>query len=139
MADGRNMVSGYDASEGAMYILFLAVLIAHPDSPTFCAVENADYGLNPRLVKMLFQQLSQWIIDSPAQKQLLITTHNPIVLDGLPIQNDKIRLFVVNRTNKGKTVIERILLTRKIMDMGKQGHTLSELWMMGLLGGVPDV
>jgi predicted ATPase len=139
MANGRNVVSGYDASEGAMYVLFLAVLVAHPDSPTFCAVENADYGLNPRLVKTIFQQLSQWIIDSPVQKQLLITTHNPIVLDGLPIQDDRIRLFAVNRTNKGKTVIKRISLTKQIIDMNKKGHTLSELWVMGLLGGVPDV
>ncbi|MDR2117258.1 MAG: AAA family ATPase [Planctomycetaceae bacterium] len=139
MANERNVVSGYDASEGAMYVLFLAVLVAHPDSPTFCAIENADYGLNPRLVKKLFQQISQWVIDSPVQKQLLITTHNPIVLDGLPIQNDKIRLFVVNRTSKGKTAIKRILPTEEIIDMGKKGHTLSELWVMGLLGGVPDV
>ncbi|MDR2755338.1 MAG: AAA family ATPase [Planctomycetaceae bacterium] len=139
MANGRNVVSGYDASEGAMYVLFLAALVAHLDAPTFCAIENADYGLNPRLVKTLFQQLSQWVIDSPVQKQLLITTHNPIVLDGLPIQDNKIRLFVVNRTNKGKTDIKRILPTEQIIDMGKKGHTLSELWVMGLLGGVPDV
>ena len=37
MKEGRNVLSGYDASEGALYILFLAVLAAHPKAPAFLA------------------------------------------------------------------------------------------------------
>ena len=138
MADGRNRLSGYDASEGALYVLFLAVLVAHPMTPKFCAIDNADHGLNPRLVKTLFTYLSRWIIDSRA-KQLLMTTHNPMVLDGLPLQDDRIRLFIVDRTNKGKTTINRFVLTPKLQEMAEQGWTLSRLWIMGHLGGVPNV
>jgi len=47
MMSGRNVLSGYDASEGALDVLFLAVLAAHPKAPSFCAVDNADHGLNP--------------------------------------------------------------------------------------------
>ena len=37
MREGRNVLSGYDASEGALYVLFLAVLGAHEASPQLCA------------------------------------------------------------------------------------------------------
>lgn len=33
MADGRNYLSGYDASEGALYVLFMTVLVHHHESP----------------------------------------------------------------------------------------------------------
>ncbi len=36
MRTKRNLLSGYDASEGALYVLFLAVIAAHELSPTLC-------------------------------------------------------------------------------------------------------
>lgn len=33
MALGGNILSGYDASEGALYVLFMTVLVHHPKSP----------------------------------------------------------------------------------------------------------
>jgi len=86
MKDGRNILSGYDASEGALYILFLAVLAAHPEAPLFCAVDNADHGLNPGLAKALMEKFADWVLKSKPQRQILITSHNPAVLDGLPLQ-----------------------------------------------------
>jgi hypothetical protein len=35
MIPSRNILSGYDASEGALYILFLSALAAHPKTPPF--------------------------------------------------------------------------------------------------------
>ncbi|MDI7267107.1 MAG: AAA family ATPase [Myxococcota bacterium] len=39
MKRGRNKLSGYDASEGALYVLFVLALIFHPRAPRFFAVE----------------------------------------------------------------------------------------------------
>jgi predicted ATPase len=140
MREGRNVLSGYDASEGALYVLFLAVLAAHQASPHFFAVDNADHGLNPRLAKALFKMLCGWILDSPEARQILVTTHNPQVLDGLPLQDDRVRLFTVSRTKHGRTVIERVMITEKLLKMSSDGWTLSRLWVMGHLGGgVPNV
>jgi predicted ATPase len=139
MREGRNVLSGYDASEGALYVLFLAVLAAHQDSPHFFAVDNADHGLNPRLAKSLFKHLCKWILDAPEARQILITTHNPQVLDGLPLQDDRVRLFTVARTDTGRSVIRRVAVNEKLLAMAKQGWTLSRLWVMGHLGGVPNV
>ena len=139
MREGRNVLSGYDASEGALYVLFLAVLAAHPDSPHFFAVDNADHGLNPRLAKSLFKLLCGWILDGPETRQILVTTHNPQVLDGLPLHDDRVRLFTVARTDTGRSAIRRVEVSAKLIAMADKGWTLSRLWVMGHLGGVPNV
>jgi len=138
MKSGRNTLSGYDASEGALYVLFHMVLAAHPKSPQICAVDNADHGLNPRLARELFRNICEWNLNSPYSRQIFLTTQNPLSLDGLPLQNDRVRLFTVSRTEKGRTVINRIELDR-FKEMAEQGWTLSRLWAMGHLGGVANV
>jgi energy-coupling factor transporter ATP-binding protein EcfA2 len=139
MKPGRNALSGYDASEGALVILFLAVLAAHPQAPSFCAVDNADHGLNPGLARALMKHFADWILDSKDNRQILITTHNPAVLDGLPLQDDRVRLFTVDRDNQGKTIVKRVVLDPKLLDMASKGWTLSRLWMNKLIGGMPNV
>ena len=139
MREGRNVLSGYDASEGALYILFLAVLAAHQASPHFFAVDNADHGLNPRLAKALFKMLCGWVLDAPEPRQILVTTHNPQVLDGLPLRDDRVRLFTVARTDAGRSSIRRVEINDKLLAMAEKGWTLSRLWVMGHLGGVPNV
>lgn len=140
MAEGRNILSGYDASEGALYVLFLAVLAGHPNAPTMLAVDNADHGLNPGLAMRLMAAFSEWIIaDHAIERQVLLTTHNPAVLDGLPLQDDRVRLFAVDRDNKGHTVVKRVVVTEKMMEMANRGWTLSRMWTNKLIGGMPDV
>lgn len=139
MKEGRNVLSGYDASEGALLILFLAVLAAHPKAPSFFAVDNADHGLNPGLAKVLMEHFADWVLRSQDQRQILVTSHNPAVLDGLPLQDDRVRLFTVDRDNKGKTVIKRVVVDQKLLEMRAKGWTLSRLWMNKLIGGMPNV
>lgn len=140
MKASRNVLSGYDASEGALFILFLAVLAAHPRTPSFCAVDNADHGLNPGLAKVLTQRFAKWILSSACERQILITSHNPAVLDGLPLQDDRVRLFTVDRDNQGKTIIQRVPIDEKLLKKSEEtGWPLSRLWMNKLIGGMPDV
>ncbi len=139
MRPKRNVLSGFDASEGALLVLFLAVLAAHPKAPLFCAIDNADHGLNPGLAKSLMQHFAAWLLESNRGQQVLITSHNPAVLDGLPLQDDRVRLFTVDRDNHGKTRVRRVPVDQKLLDRAKQGWTLSRLWTNGLIGGMPDV
>ena len=139
MREDRGMVSGYDAAEGALYVLFLAVLAGHTASPSLCAVDNADHGLNPRLARSLIESLCRWYLDADEERQILLTTHNPLVLDGLPLEDERVRLFTLARTNKGRSTVRRVVISKKLRKKGKEGWTLSRLWTMGHLGGVPDV
>ena len=134
-----NLISGDNASEGAMYVLFMAVLAAHSKAPSFFAVDNADHGLNPGLATALTKRFSDWILASKDQRQVLMTSHNPAVLDGLPLQDDRVRLFTVDRDNKGKTIVKRVVVNEKLLEMAANGWTLSRLWTNKLIGGMPDV
>lgn len=140
MREGRNYLSGSDASEGALYVLFLAALAAHPKAPLFCAVDNADHGLNPGLATAMMKSFSAWIVANRRQRQVLMTSHNPAVLDGLPLQDDRVRLFAVDRDNHGRTVVKRVLLDDRLLELASnKGWPLSRLWMNGLIGGMPNV
>jgi energy-coupling factor transporter ATP-binding protein EcfA2 len=139
MSPKRNVLSGYDASEGALFTLFLAVLAAHPKAPEFCAVDNADHGLNPGLAAVLIKHVAEWLLESDEHRQMLITSHNPAVLDGLPLQDDRVRLFTVDRDNLGKTVVSRIMVDSKLRAYAEKGWTMSRLWMNKLIGGMPNV
>jgi hypothetical protein len=68
-----------------------------------------------------------------------MTSHNPSVLDGLPLTDDRVRLFTVDRDNSGHTRVKRVIVDSKLQAMAAQGWTLSRLWANGLIGGVPEV
>jgi len=139
MAKRRNVLTGYDASEGALYILFAAVCVLHPKSSRVFAIDNVDQALNPRLAMRLATAICNWTLANPFERQILLTAHNPAVLDGLPLKDDRVRLFVVDRDSRGHTVIKRVQIDDELLSKHAQGWTLSRLWMNGLIGGVPDV
>jgi hypothetical protein len=98
-----------------------------------------DHGLNPLLAKRLMTALSERILSAPVKRQAFLTTHNPLVLDGLPLQDKRVRLFTVDRDNTGRSVIRRFEVTEKHREMAAKGWTLSRMWINKLIGGVPDV
>jgi predicted ATPase len=139
MAKGRNKLTGYDASEGALYILFCAVLALHPKAPKCLAVDNIDQALNPRLARRLMARLCSWTGRMNGDRQWLLTAHNPAILDGIPLDDPEIRLFTVDRDSNGHTVVRRIDLVAALSKRPSEEWTLSRMWMNGLLGGVPNV
>ena len=139
MRTDRDVLSAYDVSEGVLFVLFLAVISGHEACPALCAVDNADHGLNPRLVRSLMKHVCQWYLEKDTPRQILLTTHNPLVLDGLQLQDDRVRLFTVSRTSSGRTSVRRVEIDDGLLQRAKDGWSLSRLWVMGHLGGVPDV
>jgi hypothetical protein len=74
MSEKRNTVSAYDASEGALYVLFILSLIMHDNAPTVCAVDYFDQGLNPRLEKRLTSLICELAI--ARGKTIFLTSHS---------------------------------------------------------------
>ena len=126
--------TGYDASEGALYVLFMLTLAMHPQGPAIFAVDSFDHALNPHLAKKMTEVFCQEIIKNG--KTAFLTTHSPLVLDGLDITNDDIRLFAVDRNSKGHSQITRITVSPELL---AEGQSLSRLWINGRLGGVPTL
>lgn len=138
MNRSRNELTAYDASEGALYVLFTTVLCLLPQAPQTIAIDNLDQALNPRLLVRLISKLSGWLISNAPDRQLLFTAHNPAALDGLDLSNPEIRLFAVDRNSNGQTVIRRLTLTPELIKLNAT-YPLSRLWLMGHLGAVPNV
>jgi hypothetical protein len=139
MSKGRNILSGADASEGALYVLFAVIMTLDERAPKMLAIDNIDHGLNPRLAQALIKQVCSAVLSRSKPQQLLVTGHNPQVLDGLPLQDDRVRLFTVSRTTAGRTIVRRVEVNGRLLAMARDGWTLSRLWVMGHLGGVPNV
>lgn len=134
----QQALTAADASEGALYVLFAAVMAAHPRSPFIFAIDNFDHGLNPRLAKRLAQCFTWWCLHY--NRQAFLTAHSPQVLDGLPLNDPRVRLFALDRTSRGRTSVNAIDVARVLDEKAKNGGaTLSQLWLSGVLGGMPSV
>ena len=138
MNKSRNALTAYDASEGALYVIFCALLCLLPQAPRLLAIDNLDQALNPRLLTRLTSRLSGWLRHNDPDRQLLFTAHNPAVLDGLDLLDPEIRLFAVERNSHGMTCVRRIELTAELAALHTQ-YPLSRLWLMGHLGALPNV
>ncbi len=137
MAKGRDVLSGYDASEGALYILFMLLLAAHGQSPWVFAVDNFDQALNPRVARALTRVFCEQVLQ--AGRQVFLTTHNPLVLDGLDLGDPRVRLFTMSRSRKGHAMVKRVPVHDFAALKKKHGEfAVSRLWIAGRLGGMPD-
>lgn len=138
MKKSRNTLTAFDASEGALYVLFAAVVCLSQSAPRFLAIDNLDQALNPRLISRLVEQLSTWLASAGTSRQLLFTAHNPAVLDGLDLTKEDVRLFAVERNSDGHTIVHRITPSAELRKLNEE-YPLSRLWLMGHLGAVPNV
>lgn len=132
MQKKNNLFSAENANEGALELLFYLTLFISRKTPDFFAIDNIENGLNPRLCRFLMKKICELAVKNG--KQVLITTHNPAILDGLNLNDSSQRLYVVTRNDEGKTQAKRIQTKEQT---GEQRMMLSEMWMKGLIGGVP--
>jgi predicted ATPase len=118
------------SNEGFLFLLFYLFLFTSENTPRFFAIDNIETGFNPKLCTKLMATLTK--LAAKYKKQVIITTHNPAILDGIDLKDDAQRLFIAHRNKQGKTFLERI--EAKTQSKMK----LSELWMKGYIGGLPD-
>ena len=129
----NNVFSSENSNEGILHVLFYLSTIISSKTPKLFAVDNIETSLNPHLCRHLMTKISELV--KTHDKQMLITTHNPAILDGLNLFDDDIRLFEVYRTDLGDTKTRRITLNEK---MKHKGFKLSELWTKGKLGAISN-
>jgi predicted ATPase len=100
MQTRRNQLSAFDASEGTLYLIFVATLLAHMETPNIFALDNVDGTLNPRLVRALTDHIVAVSRDSAKRgtpKQVFMTSHHPSALDSFDIFDEGQRIFVTDR------------------------------------------
>lgn len=121
------------ANEGFLYLAFYFALFSSDLTPKFFAIDNIDASLNPRLCRELIRRLT--VLAKQFGKQVIVTSHSAAILDGLDINDDEQRLFVIYRNDDGKTRSNRVAIKPKVD--GEKTTRLSELFMRGMIGGLP--
>ena len=134
LAEDRAFFDQRSANEGFLYLLFYFTLLISWRTPRFFALDNVDNGLNPRLCTAVMANIVE--LATKYGKQVICTTHNPAILDGLDLQNDQQRLYAVRRDSEGRTVVRRIHAPKP--QVGEAPIRLSEAFVRGILGGLPD-
>ena len=121
------------ANEGFLFLLFYFTLFISRETPSFFAIDNIDASLNPKLCSRLLKELAS--LAKKHDKQAIVTTHNPSILDGLNLNDDDQRLFVVSRNKLGHTRVKRVF--KPELAEGQTPVPLSEAFLRGYLGGLP--
>ncbi len=128
LQDGLKYFDQKSANEGFLYLLFYLTLFISEYTPKFFAIDNIDNALNPKLGAELMQILAK--LAKKYNKQVIFTTHNPAILDGLDLSGGEQRLFVISRNKSGHTKALRV--------PDKERNTrLSESFIRGYIGGLP--
>lgn len=130
LAETLNNFDQRSTNEGFLYLLFYLTLMISDETPHFFAIENIDTAFNPKLCREVTHRLIE--LARKHNKQIIATTHNPAVLDGINLYEDDVRLLVVRRTIDGYTKTNRVTLK------GEMTMPLSEAWQKGFIGGLPD-
>jgi AAA15 family ATPase/GTPase len=133
ICDSNNALEIKGANEGFLFLVFYFALFSSSHTPSFFAVDNIDASLNPKLCARLVKELN--LLASSNEKQVILTTHNPAILDGLNLDDDQQRLFVISRDHDGATTVRRVKKPHAVE--GAPTLRLSEAFMRGSLGGLP--
>jgi AAA domain, putative AbiEii toxin, Type IV TA system len=145
MHASRNQLSVYDSSEGTLFLLFAAIILAHPNAPRIFALDNVDNALNPLLTKKLVEQIVKVVgrsADSNAKlgaRQVFLTSHNPTALDAFDLFDDRHRVFIVKRNKRGHTIADQLTppenITKEQWLLAMNGRNLSQVWLDGDIPG----
>jgi predicted ATPase len=118
-----------NVNEGFLFLLFYVCLIVSKETPSFFAIDNLEASFHPKLCEELTKNLIS--LGEHHNKQIILTTHNPFVLDGLDLNDKNQSLFVVRRNSDGETIANKV-------DGPPKNVKLSEAWMRGYIGGQPE-
>ena len=122
-------------NEGFLFILFYITLIVAKETPKAFAIDNIDASLNPKLCTKLMTIICE--LAKKYDKQIFLTTHNPAILDGIDLNDEEQKLFVVSRNKSGHTRMKNITVKDKPKSSNDEPLKLSEAFLRGYLGGLP--
>ena len=122
-----------NTNEGFHFLLFYLTLFISNYTPKFFAVDNIDTAFNPKLCSKVVALLFDLAVKY--DKQVIFTTHNPSILDGLNLNDSEQRLYTISRSKSGHTKATRVEKKQPLDNM--EALKLSEQFLRGYIGGLP--
>ena len=129
MDESLNYFDQRSANEAFLYLLFYFTLLISDETPAFFAIDNIESSLNPKLCGLLVKRLIE--LAKIHDKQIIVTTHSPYVLDALDLREESQTLLVARRSIDGHTIVNTV-------PYKENSVALSEAWMKGYIGGLPN-
>jgi len=87
-----------DMSAGTLRILGLLLALYQPWRPSLVAIEEPEATVHPAAAELIVQVL----LDAAQDRQVLITTHSPDILDAKELSDEQIRVVTMEQ---GRTII----------------------------------
>ncbi len=127
----KELLDQRSTNEGFLFLLFYVSLLVSEYTPSFFAIDNVDNALNPSLCTRITKIITE--LAKKYNKQVILTTHNPAILDGLNLNDPAQKLYVISRNQNGET---RARLVPKSKTPNGKTVKLSEAFLRGYLGGL---
>jgi predicted ATPase len=128
----KNPINLSRMSDGELAFLALMSLILAPEelTPPLLCIEEPENHLHPRLLEILANILSQRQTElGPRAFQVIITTHSPLLVDKLSIDD-----LIVFGKEEGATKATRVSSKKRLKQLLSRKETsLGELWYSGAL------
>jgi predicted ATPase len=113
-------------SAGTLRILGILLAIYQPKRPTILVIEEPEATIHPAAAEVITQVL----VDAAQDRQVLITTHSPDLLDFKEIRDDQIRVVTMGQ---GRTIIAPMSKASR-QAVREHLYTPGELLRVGELG-----
>jgi len=107
-------------SDGTMRLAALLTLLYEPDAAGLLGLEEPENELHPRLLTRLAEELMK----ATEQRQLLIATHSPFLLDSFEPE----QVWILHRGTDGYTQATRTADIPHVKQMVEDGSPLGYLW-----------
>jgi predicted ATPase len=139
LADGGELVTAENASEGALHALAILTLSFALRPPPVLCLEEADRGVHPRLLREVRDALYRLSYpasfgEQRAPVQIVATTHSPFLLD---LFRDHPEEIVIAQKQGRSATFERLSDRADVKEILAEG-SLGDIWFSGILGGVPE-
>jgi predicted ATPase len=93
-----SLFKAFEMSDGTLRILGLLLAIFQPQAPSVLLIEEPEATIHPAAVELV----TQILLDAAQERQVIITTHSPDILDFKGLSDEQIRVVSMER---GYTVV----------------------------------
>lgn len=132
-----------ELSEGTLYFLALLAIIHQPNPPKLLLLEEPESNIHPRRISDVINYIFK--LAEEKDIQVIITSHSPLVVDKFRKMPESVHIF---NMDEGETKVRNLNdvqiehneeAKKNNIEPTKFTDDLGENWILGLLGGVPDV
>jgi len=125
-------------SDGTLHTLALIAALTPERRPVplrtgrIIVLEELENAVHPWAVGTLLRVAQR--ASEGARQQVLISTHSPVVVDSTPVES----LYVVEHEGPATTITRAQNIRAELKErLARSGMSLGDVWLDGLLGGVP--